>query len=888
MTASTIRSGQSEDHASNDWFTPAVFLSAFLLFQVQPIVSKALLPVFGGTPGVWTSCMLAFQLILFLGYAYADVLVRWLTVKQQVVVHGSLLLLACLFPVLPGSVALSDQADPAVVIVWALLQSVGLPFFVLSTSAPLLQAWYSRLTGGKSPYHLYALSNAGSLLGLVSYPFLFEPLLNLPQQANLWRVLFVIFGVVLFAISRRMLQAERASGSSVENTAISAASSVGHNVVPAESVAAFPGLITLCCWFGLSLVPAILLPAITNQVCLDVASVPFLWVLPLSLYLLSFVICFAGTSHGWPTIWGMIALCMVGGMVYVLGLAQGASIELQVVMLFAGLFAGCMVCHGYLAAMKPHPHWLTLYYLTMSLAGLVGSAFVAYVARQLFQSFLELDLSLGALVIVIAVGAWRSKLPFAALNRPAVRFLLPIMVSAGAIVAMAFLWNGAVPTDTNVLVAERSFFGVLRVAEPIYAGETEPRVRELRHGRIIHGQQLKSPDKQQVPTTYYTKTSGLGRVLQHHHSDRPRNVAAVGLGAGTIAAYGQTADRFVFFEIDSTVIRFAKEQFTFLRDSRAECTTVLADGRMGLANDDRVFDVIVLDAFSGDAVPTHLLTREAFQVYLKRLAPDGIIACHVSNRHIDLNPILAAAAKYFNLDTRSYIAEPSNTDKLETGAIPSEWVLLSPDQGVLKAPQFAVLSPLVTTKLVKWTDQNCSLFSVLKSAGKDGAQVASQAVDQLATAADLSAVGKLDDAEKLLRPIVASEPTNANAWMHLGVVLAKTGRQEEAISAYERAIEAQPGLSGAHNNLGLLLLERDPGRARGHILQAVQLDNKNARARVSLGNILFREGRGREAIRYYEEALVIEPSLETAAQNLAIVKQAMEAKGASANPGTGK
>jgi Flp pilus assembly protein TadD len=884
MTASTIRSGQIEGHASNDWFTPAVFLSAFLLFQVQPIVSKALLPVFGGTPGVWTSCMLAFQLILFLGYAYADVLVRWLTVKQQVVVHGSLLLLACLFPVLPGSVALSDQADPAVVIVWALLQSVGLPFFVLSTSAPLLQAWYSRLTGGKSPYHLYALSNAGSLIGLVSYPFLFEPLLSLPQQANLWRVLFVIFGVVLWAISREVLKGHVTPVNSGINSGIKKSADKEVATVSADDTTLlFPGWTRIGCWFVLSLVPAVLLPAITNQVCLDVASVPFLWVLPLALYLLTFVICFAGASHGWPFAWGVFSLILAGGMLYVLNLAQGASIGVQVITFFAGLFAGCMVCHGYLAALKPHPRWLTLYYLIMSLAGLVGSAFVALAARQLFQSFLELELSLGALLLVVAAGAWCSKLPATLNRRRVVRVGFPVVVTIAVIVGQVLLVKAVTPNHADVLIAERSFFGVLRVAEPVVADEKESRMKQLRHGRIIHGVQFKSPDKKHIPTTYYTKLGGLGRVLMHHHSDRVRQVAVVGLGAGTIAAYGQTNDRYVFFEIDPTVIRFAREQFTYLSDSAAKCETVLADGRMGLANDKSFYDIIILDAFSGDAIPTHLLTKEAFQIYLDRLAPDGVIACHISNRHLDLNPVLAAAANRFALDAKSFVGEATSVEKLEIGAIPSEWVLLCRDKSVFQETAFAAFTPLATTKLVQWSDQNCSLFSVLKS-GSRAASTQTAYESQVAKAADLSAVGKLAEAEGLLRPVVEAEPGNADAWMHLGIIYAKTNRPDDAILAYERALEARPDFSAVHNNLGLMLLGRNPARARSHILQAVQLDNKNARARVSLGNILFREGRAKEAVKYYEEALTLEPTLETATQNLAIAREAIGA----ASGGQGK
>jgi SAM-dependent methyltransferase len=699
------------------FYAITVLIGAFLVFQVQPIISKAILPWFGGSPAVWTTCLLFFQVVLFGGYAYAHVISRYLSPAWQGAVHCSLVALAVLLvPITPGAEwKPPDSSLPTARILLLLLVNVGLPYFLLSSTGPLMQAWYARSYGGKSPYRLYSLSNIGSLAALISYPFLVEPALSTQAQGWVWAVVFWVFAATcgFCAISLWRKPDVIADEPMADE----------RNAVPATAPGPTP--LTFFGWIALPVFASMMLMTMTNHVCQDVAVVPFLWVAPLSLYLISFIICF-DNERWYKPLWYAIALSLSVLAVCGLMLAgENKNLLLDVSLYFATLFLICMVCHGELVRRKPVPKYLTHFYLACSAGGAMGGVTVALICPRIFTSYLELNLGLIA-AYLLGVGVLANELgvlnPWKSSNTKDANENALLATGGGKTLASAAClilcagglvfvsWTQFEKQHGDVIAATRNFYGMLQVDE---SSEDDFDGLVLRHGRISHGFQFTDDDKRHLPTSYYEPHSGIGITMRRFAPNEPKHVGIIGLGVGTLAAYGEEGDRYRFYEINPDVIDLANEYFTFLSDCPAEVKTVLGDARLSLEREDpQQFDILVLDAFSSDAIPAHLLTREAFALYRRHLNPNGVIAVHISNRHVNLLPIVAGLAEHFEFDWRM-----TDTDgEGSIGGSSCDWVLVSNNKTLLGDPEVVavtLLNPQYET-IDLWTDDFNNLFAVLR------------------------------------------------------------------------------------------------------------------------------------------------------------------------------
>ncbi len=675
-------------------FATIIFVSAFLLFQVQPIMGKYILPWYGGSPGVWTTCMLVFQILLFGGYAYAHVLNRCLALRSQIALHCGLLLLATFaLPITPSNSwkPLGDES-PTWMIMLLLACKVGAPYFLLSSTGPLLQSWLGQTKIIEQPYRLYSLSNVGSMLALLSFPFVIEPTFSSSQQSTIWSIAFAVFAI---ACSISGLALFRSSNTTPTPTASKL-----------TVVSDMTNWSTVGAWFALSMLPSVMLLATTNQVCLDAGVMPFLWVIPLAIYLLSFILTF--DSDRWYRRRPSIMLAAISFLVlFLLKLLEYQTpLAIELMLYFGGLFFSCMVCHGELVRLKPHPSLLTSFYLTLSAGGAFGGVFVALVAPVLFNGYFEWQLGLFACVLVFletylqSNSLWKNRVP--AWSKVTMAIAFPVL---------AVIWLSVWTSISNKqLVAKRNFYGVLSVAESFEKKSGEP-TRDLVHGRIVHGSQFQRSGTTQRPTTYYTEASGVGLALQNHRGDRHRHIGVVGLGAGTLATYGKRGDRIRFYEINENVIELANDYFTFLKDSSASIKLVLGDARLTLEREDaQWFDVLVLDAFSGDAIPVHLLTREAMDIYRRHLNENGVLAIHISNLYFDLKSIVCGLAH--NASFEATIV--SDDDASCPGALKSCWVLMSTKKEILRNAIGAAQPVVPTGKPVLWTDDKSNLFEALK------------------------------------------------------------------------------------------------------------------------------------------------------------------------------
>ncbi len=680
-------------------FAATVFASAFLLFQVQPLISKFILPWFGGTPAVWSTCMLFFQVVLFFGYVYAHATTRFLSARHQAVLHiGLLVVAAALLPITPGdSWKPAADAQPILQIVKLLAACVGLPYFILSSTGPLLQRWFSLQAPGTSPYRLYALSNVGSLLALISYPFVVEPAVGSPTQAWLWSTAFGMFTLLCALCAVRVMKGT-SPGADDE--------AAQQEELKPPAVPTFAASVR---WFGLAMIASVMLLATTNQVCLDVATVPFLWIVPLTIYLLSFILCFDASrwyNRKWYSVLLVLSMMFV---IRVMNNGANVPIMLQIVTYLAGLYLACMVCHGELAAQKPHPKYLTRFYLLMSAGGAGGGLLVGLVAPFVFPDYLEMHFGITAAMIVGVVIYFSETYASRDESRPGIRFQSGLLVWAAAMLwAAGTLMNDAYDSS-DALDRSRNFYGVLRVVEA--ETKTGAAKRELFHGRIRHGAQLTGEESRMVPTTYYGRTTGSGLAMQHHKPETNRRIGVVGMGVGTLAAYGKAGDRFRFYEINPEVIRLARKHFTFLKDTPADCEIITGDARLSLEREDaQEFDVLVLDAFSGDAIPTHLLTREAFELYDRHLAPDGVLCVHISNLHFDLRPIVHGLASEFEWKSLGI----QNDDNEAEATSMAQWVLLSRhsiSEGISTA---ATGRFSLHQRRLLWTDEFSNLATILR------------------------------------------------------------------------------------------------------------------------------------------------------------------------------
>ena len=672
-------------------YASTVFLGAFLLFLVQPLLGKFILPWFGGSPAVWTTAMLVFQVLLFGGYLYAHLMSR-LPLRWQGVLHVLLLLAAmATLPIAPGTDWKPTTTGwPTLRIVGLLTACVGLPYFLLSATGPLIQSWHGKTHAGRSPYRLYALSNVGSLLALLAYPLAFERMLSKTAQSDVWSISFVVFAIVCSGCA---ILAWRSSAESAADRAGSLD----------EASAAKPNAHQIGLWFGLAATASVLLLATTNQVCLDVAVVPFLWVVPLALYLLTFILCFDGERWYHRRIFGSLAVILLGLACLLAVTFSTITLILQLLTYFGALFASCMVCHGELVKLKPHSKYLTLFYLTISAGGAAGGMFVAILAPLLFAGYFELyfgALAFGLLLLAVIGGE-------AQWIRPRTAWVATTATLLLSWLGLSYVGQGLPGT----LAVVRNFYGVLTVQEVKNHATGEPQV-QLVHGRVIHGFQFSTSAKHLWPTTYYGRGSGVGRLLATHRPESPRQVGVVGLGIGTLAAYGRPGDRLRFYEINPAVAELAQRHFTFLKECQADTAIALGDARLVLERESpQQFDVLVLDAFSGDGIPVHLLTREAGEVYLRHLKPDGVLAFHITNNFFDLRPVLAGLAQ--ELELAHVIVAGSATPK--AGTVNSTWGLLSRDQATLTAALGKLTSSDSNRPPIVWTDDRNNLIEVLSS-----------------------------------------------------------------------------------------------------------------------------------------------------------------------------
>ncbi|MBE3071316.1 MAG: fused MFS/spermidine synthase [Planctomycetes bacterium] len=666
-------------------------------------MGKWILPWFGGGPAVWTTCLLFFQVILLAGYGYAHFLRRRLGERGQMLVHAAVVVAAVLLlPIGPSVGWRPDGAgDPTWRVLAVLAMGVGLPYFVLSATSPLVQAWFSVARPGASPYRLYALSNAGSLLALASYPFLIEPALRLRTQAAIWSAGFAAFAVLCVYCAVRAWRRAAAAG----------AGGAEADGVVAGTLQGRPGVATRLLWLALPACASVLLLAVTNQMCADVGVLPFLWVVPLGLYLVSFILCFESDRfYRRPVFWPLLVLALPA-VLWLLDQDVETALVWQVLGYGAAFFVCCMVCHGELARLKPGPRHLTSFYLTVSAGGAAGGVFVALVAPLVFERYFELHIGLWACYALAMLALWRERAPLRSRRKPYVALagLAGVAVLAGAAVA---LYYDADRQVTGVVASARNFYGVLQVVP--YTSATDGDVYYcLNHGNVLHGCQYTSEPLRSEPTTYYGRQSGIGLALASRGGEGPVRVGIVGLGTGTIAAYGREGDVFRFYEINPDVMRFATTHFTYLGDSKAECEVVLGDARLSLEREAAEgYDVLALDAFSGDAIPLHLLTVEAFEIYRRHLKPDGILAAHISNRFLDLKPVVLGLADHFGMAVA--VIDAGDEDKEELS--PSLWVLLSADRASLQDDAIRTAASPVDASpsaLRLWTDDYSDLFSVL-------------------------------------------------------------------------------------------------------------------------------------------------------------------------------
>ncbi|MSP98206.1 MAG: hypothetical protein EXR29_13530 [Betaproteobacteria bacterium] len=676
-------------------YAATIFLSSFLLFLVQPIIAKQILPWFGGSAAVWTTCLVFFQAVLVGGYAYADLTTR-LGPRRQAMLHIALLgvSVVCL-PILAstGWKPHGDE-DPVGRILLLLGASIGLPYFLLSTTTPLLQAWYWRRFRSTVPYRLFALSNLASLLALIGFPVLLEPYLTLPQLGWTWSVLYACLIVLCAATAWRSMHA------------IAAIPSVTEAAGPLAEVAPLSAAVQLT-WLGLAGLASVMLLAVSNHVTQNISSAPFLWVAPLALYLLTFILAFDHPRWYRPTPFLVALGVLTPWMAF-----EIASLKLRVAvpLYFAGMFVACMVCHGELARLKPDPRHLTRFYLMISAGGALGAMLVAIAAPMLLPGYFELGIALAVLSLLLPVR------------------LTGVACGAGIAAAVATLWfvvDGVVQYSREMRVMERDFYGVVRTSDRLYPVP----YRAMYHGEIMHGGQLLGPSDagigrstaRNTASDYFGPTSGYGRLfaaLRESAPRRPLNIGVIGLGAGVIASYGRAGDRLVFYEISPRVIDIANREFTFLSDTAAKTSVILGDGRLSLEREPpRGYDVLGIDAFSGDSIPMHLITREAMTLYARHLAADGVIVFQATNRYVDLLPVikrLASAAGFEAVVVSDFPAE----DPLGPGywQSPTDQVLVTRNKALLdsKSLRDAAVPIEDRVNLPAFTDAHHNLLRILK------------------------------------------------------------------------------------------------------------------------------------------------------------------------------
>ena len=687
-------------------FALVIFISAFLIFLVQPLIAKQILPWFGGSAAVWATCLLFFQTALLAGYAYADAVTRWLSLKRQVMLHTALLGAAALtMPILVGEGwRPQGSEEPISRILLLLTATIGLPYFLLATTTPLVGAWYARRFQAAAPYRLFALSNLASLLALLGFPFLIEPQLGNRQVTWVWSALFAVFAVLCATLGWRTL---RAGGAGAAPTAPPAEAQKGSNQNAAAPQAvvgsAVPTESGPWTWILLSAVGSAMLLGVTSHLTQNISSAPLLWVFPLALYLMTFIISF---DHPRWYLRGLF-LPLAGLSLPLMAWLSDSLALKQVTPVYAlGLFVVCMACHGELARLKPAPSRLTAFYLCMSVGGALGSLFMAVLAPLVFDGYFELY---AALVVAGLAGL---TLPLA--REPGVQRLLTRAAIAGVVLLTAGLsWQGVKGYVDAVRFMERDFYGVVRTRDNATGGEP---FRNLIHGAIAHGGQLLREDLRMAPSSYFGTTSGYGRVFASLPPG-PHKVGVIGLGAGALAAYAKPGDDWVFYEISPAVVRAAMAEFTFLPQFPGRYELVVGDGRLALEREaPRQYDVLAMDAFAGDSIPTHLITREAMAAYVKHLKPDGVLVFQATNRFVNLMPVLHNLAQSFGMQAVLISDSPPTVDGPGYWLSSTDQVIVTRNAALLQAPAILeAAQPLQPDPgLPVFTDDYVNLVRILK------------------------------------------------------------------------------------------------------------------------------------------------------------------------------
>ena len=792
------------------FFAVTIFMGAFLLFFVQPLIGKYILPWFGGAPNVWTTCLLFFQSLLLVGYAYAHLVNRFLPLRKQVIVHGVLLLLATItLPITPSeSLKPTGNELPTVQILLVLTQSIGLPYLVLSATSPLVQAWFAKANPGRSPYRLYALSNVGSLLALLGFPFLVEPWMTRTAQINWWSLGMVFYVLVCGYLAWSL----RSVPNLDKDEAKKEKARLGENESRLRRLA------ILGFWLALPACGTAILMGTTNKLCQDMAVVPFLWMLPLALYLVTFIISFHGSRWYIREVYIPLLVLLWAGVLWVMFKGVVVHIIGQILVFCGALFLSCMICHGELYRLRPEPARLTMYYLTISAGGALGGLFVALLAPMLFHGYWEYHISLWAVgllvlmvqglnpedltavkwrglsllrsysgslaicskyfkiiisstliaqVLTVLVSLWAmekmvdftigvnisewlkiSDLPgeqWIRLLLIAVAVTLPlncifwfstkhqedwglrcagyllVLVPALGILGVGLTIQG-IKTQQDAVHLDRNFYGTLMITR--YFDDSDEPYLALWSGRITHGIQYEALEICNRTTTYYTPESGVGLSMQHTQADRKR-VGVIGLGVGTVAGYAQAGESYRFYDINPQVVNLSSEeqsQFTFLIDAQirgAEVEIVLGDARLSMEQelnkgDKQNFDLLVLDAFSSDSIPVHLLTKESMGLYREHTHPEGVIAIHVSNKYLDLETVVRRLATEMNM--MMVVVDSDNGESLgEDWIYDCTWILLSDNEEFIRQIEG---SGYPRTKLSSqedsplWTDEYTSIFRI--------------------------------------------------------------------------------------------------------------------------------------------------------------------------------
>jgi spermidine synthase len=672
--------------ASRLLYGTTVFLGAFLLFLVEPIAAKLLLPVLGGSSAVWLTCLVFFQITLLLGYLYAHWLTRapmagWRSLLYLASLAAAviLVLIQRLFPV-----EISHSSDrPVTTIFITLTFTIGLPFLLLGATSPLLQLWFLRANGGPIPYRLFALSNVGSLLALIAYPFVVEPNFTLKLQRTLWSLGFVLYAILCATLVRKTHSSQQ----------------------PAPSLAETPTpqtpALTKWLWFLLPMAAAMQLSAVTQHLTVNIAAIPLLWMLPLAAYLLTFILAFEFPSLYRRGIVIRLLVVMLASLGYAISKTD-VSLPIGIAILFflAEAFLAGLFCHAETYALRPNrPTETTLFYLFIAAGGAAGTFFIGILSPLIFSANYDLAISFFVTAVLAIAVTWNDGWPQRLLWSTASALLL----------FFAIMLHTAYAREA--LVEVRNFYGTLRVKQLATSqGATE---RMLLNGTIQHGTQLFAPGLTRTPTTYYADDSGIGLALRNCCDGRPRNIGVIGLGTGTLATYGTPSDRIRFYEINPLVRPIAQNLFIYLRDSPAQITFADGDARTTLNRESpQSFDVLVIDAFSGDAIPLHLLTTEAIALYKKHLAPNGILAFHVSNQYLDLAPEIAQLASAANMQSKLIESQPDDS----VGAYRATWILLTTSQTFFTRPEIAAAASTIpaNSNLRPWTDDYSSILPILQ------------------------------------------------------------------------------------------------------------------------------------------------------------------------------